>query len=320
MPGSHKQAVLSLSWSPLHRNILASCGDDGAVKLWDLTTGNCIFSFVIANIPKARFLHKGVVSAIQFHPSKPGILLSLGMQDRILKITDVKSYVDQSNPVNENTNCLEAGETLLEMPKGVDAETACFMGQNGEYILASNGAGMLYAVEVTPYYATIGSGKPIAQKINKYRIASIDVFNSNGNNCPLTAIAPHPLLQGLIAVASPEQNDVVLLVFKPSTNNQDQSAGTFIQLARFPSNIGNIFSLSWCSESYAISASSGAGKVAIWQVLKSYEQQIREIFPELCTNLIFPNYKNHVLQLAEDFGNEEEKFDEDEVKDDENEH
>ena len=40
-PGSHTDAVMSLSWNKLYRQALASGSSDNLVKIWDVTTHKC---------------------------------------------------------------------------------------------------------------------------------------------------------------------------------------------------------------------------------------------------------------------------------------
>lgn len=80
-PGSHRQAVMGLSWNKEYRNILASSSADTTVKLWDITTQKCMMTLN---------QHKDKVPVVQFHPFEANILLT-SSYDCTCSVTDGRS-------------------------------------------------------------------------------------------------------------------------------------------------------------------------------------------------------------------------------------
>ena len=80
-PGSHRQAVMGLSWNKEYRNILASSSADTTVKLWDITTQR--------NMLTLNF-HKDKIPVVQFHPIEANVLLTASY-DLVCAVTDGRS-------------------------------------------------------------------------------------------------------------------------------------------------------------------------------------------------------------------------------------
>ncbi|CAM9921529.1 unnamed protein product, partial [Laminaria digitata] len=81
VPGSHTDAVLSLSWNREHRHVLASGSGDNTVKVWDITTQRC--SATLTH-------HSDKVQGVAWHPVEATVIATVGY-DRVLALLDARA-------------------------------------------------------------------------------------------------------------------------------------------------------------------------------------------------------------------------------------
>eukprot|EP00299_Pterocystis_sp_00344_P012959 c6292_g1_i1.p1 GENE.c6292_g1_i1~~c6292_g1_i1.p1 ORF type:complete len:502 (-),score=114.46 c6292_g1_i1:22-1479(-) len=80
-PGSHSDAVMSLSWNALQRNVLASGSADTTVKMWDIASSQCVTTFSH---------HNDKVQCCLWHPIEASVLATASY-DRTVHVFDVRS-------------------------------------------------------------------------------------------------------------------------------------------------------------------------------------------------------------------------------------
>ena len=121
LPDAHKGPVLSLSWNPTYRQLLASGSADNTVKLWDLTTEKAVHTM--------RH-HKDKVQAVKWNPRMGNLLLS-GGYDRRVCVVDPKQ---------------KKSALAWEVPS--DIEAVAWNPHDANIFLASTESGSVHAYDI----------------------------------------------------------------------------------------------------------------------------------------------------------------------------
>ena len=99
-PGSHTEAVMSLSWNQVHKQVIASGSADCTVKLWDVTQANGD-----GNCNASTFSHhRDKVQCVEWHPTE-GTLLATGSFDRTVALIDARSNGENAKTVKLGADC-----------------------------------------------------------------------------------------------------------------------------------------------------------------------------------------------------------------------
>lgn len=124
-PGSHTEAVLSLCWNRVHRQLLASGSADHSVKLWDMRRGAPVHSWGH---------HSALVQSVAWHPSTgaESSVLASGSADGTVAVIDART----------------ATGAVLRMPAGAEVEAVAWSPHASSALYVTTQAGTLLALDV----------------------------------------------------------------------------------------------------------------------------------------------------------------------------
>jgi periodic tryptophan protein 1 len=167
-PGSHTDAVMALSWNPIHQQVIASGSADTTVKLWDVTKAG---SGDQDGCNAATFSHhKDKVQSVSWHPVE-GTLLATGSYDRTVALLDARG----------------TGKDVKTIKLPADCEAIAWDIHNPEYLTVASEDGTLACYDVRQF----DTSKPL--------------WSFVANQFGISDISYNQLVPGFFAISSPDK-------------------------------------------------------------------------------------------------------------------
>jgi periodic tryptophan protein 1 len=166
--GSHTDAVMALSWSSIHHQVIASGSADNTVKLWDVTKAG---SGDHVGCNAATFSHhSNKVQSVAWHPVE-GTLLATGSYDRTVALLDARS----------------SGKDVKRVKLPADCEAVAWDIHNPEKLTVASEDGTLTCWDVRQFETT------------KH------VWSFVANQFGVTDVSYNPSVPGFFATSSPDK-------------------------------------------------------------------------------------------------------------------
>lgn len=237
--GSHKDAVMSLSWNQIHRQVLASGSADCTVKVWDVTqAGNATHEKCCALTFNH---HRDKVQCVEWHP-KEGTLLATGSFDRTVALLDARANGAKTKSVKLTADC----------------EAIAWDPFHTEYLTAVSEDGTISCWDVRNFQ----TNKPLWTF----------VANEYGG---VTSLAYNPQVPGMMATCS---KDATVTLWNAYSQNHVPTANFHPRsIAAKDMCSGKLYALSFYPSSPWLLATGGSGnQLALWDL--SAEDGIQNVF------------------------------------------
>lgn len=233
----HVDAVLSLSWNPVARNLLASASADCTVKLWDLSRphtseSSSAFRSFSAHTDKVQSVawQCKAVGGTGAGWANPAVLLT-GSYDKTLRVFDTRTP-----------------DTAAVMPIRSDVESVVWNGWVENQFLCSLESGLVHAFDV--------------------RNPSSPTWTLQAHDTACTAIDISPHIPGAILTASSDRT-IKLWNLTSSTEATGGVGGINLVLSR-DLGIGKIFASQFSpNDPLSLAAAGSAGQLHVFNTLSN---------------------------------------------------
>lgn len=239
----HVDAVLSLSWNKIHRNLLASASADRTIKLWDLsrpggaTTGDG--EEAGGAIRNFHGVHKDKIQAVQWNDKEPTVLLS-GSYDRTVRTFDSRSP-----------------ESCLGAVVGSDVEALRWdpWDPYGFYVSLENGLILNFDARTLP--SDLSNPSPSR-------------FTLSAHDGAASALDINPHVRGVVATGG---TDKIVKVWNITEDPQGKRGISLVTSRDL--GVGKVFSTVWSPDDpLTLAAGGSAGKLQVWDI--GADQNVRK--------------------------------------------
>jgi periodic tryptophan protein 1 len=225
-PGSHTDAVMSLSWNKVHRQVIASGSADKTVKLWDVTQGHDPSQAIASTLTH----HKDKVQSVLWHPVE-GTLLATGSYDRTVCLVDAR----------------QPNENIKRVKLPADCEALAWDPHHPEYLTAATEDGTVTCFDVRKFS-------------DKTPLWSIVASEYGG----VADLAYNPYVPGMLATCSVDKTVTLWDTFNVTTGkptgpptsrmNKDMRVGKLYTVNFYPSS------------PWLLGCAGGAKELALWDM------------------------------------------------------
>jgi periodic tryptophan protein 1 len=230
LPGSHTDAVLSLSWNTTYRQALASGSADTTVKVWDVTTQQC--SFTLDH-------HKDKVQTVLWHPHEAHLLTSASYDKRVC-------LIDMRNPKYQ---C--ATMAMLNS----DIESLAYDPFAPHHLYGATEDGRVFVIDLRKFVMNSSQSATLNQKDF---LLSFQAHDKTVSSLSFSAGIP-----GLLATSS---LDKTVKVWDTASLQADHSDSPPTCVAYKSMNVGRLFTAKFSGDDPFLYATGGdKGMLAVWE-------------------------------------------------------
>ena len=223
----HTDAILSLSWNKLHRNIMASGSADHTVKLWDLNTSKALRSFNP---------HNEKVQSLQWNEEQGEVLLTGGF-DKTVRTFDTRSP-------NDGVGCLVSADVEV-------CKWDPFISHNF-YVSTENGLVQQFDAR---NLSTVKHGDKVTGE-------SQAIFTLAAHDGATSALDINPHFKGCLATGGTDKQIKIWNI----DQSQDSLNNVTLTTSR-DLDIGRIFNVSFSPDDPLVLAAGGSkAKLQVWDI------------------------------------------------------
>ncbi|TIA83461.1 hypothetical protein E3P94_00852 [Wallemia ichthyophaga] len=223
----HTDAILSLSWNKLHRNILTSGSADHTVKLWDLNTSKALRSFNP---------HNEKVQSLQWNEEQGEVLLT-GGYDKTVRTFDTRSP-------NDGVGCLVSADVEV-------CKWDPFISHNF-YVSTENGLVQQFDAR---NLSSVKHGERVSSE-------SQAIFTLAAHDGATSALDINPHFKGCLATGGTDKQIKIWNIDQSEDNLNNVTLTTSRDM-----DVGRIFNVSFSPDDPLVLAAGGSkAKLQVWDI------------------------------------------------------